>query len=691
MIIRTCLCIPTFNNEQTIASVVDDCLTLTDFPVLCIDDGSARPVRDALSAAATQALASGRLRIVRHDENRGKGAALQTAFHEAVSRGFTHLLTIDGDGQHLVREAFKLLELAKKHPDDLIIGARKFNSATVPEVSKFGRKFSNFWVNFETGQKVGDSQSGYRLYPLFQVQNMKFFTRRYDFEIEVMIRLLWNGVSVREVEIDVYYPEKEKRVSHFNKLWDNVRISCLNVALVALSLIKTHRAPKATALALGLGVLVGCTPFFGLHTFIVVALAFLLRLNAVTMWLGSQISIPPLAPILAGASLAIGRTIAPERHDALQWLWGSLIFGSVLGSTVAGISLGLSRRFANKARRPATWNGRTRGGVIGNGFLKLVMKYLGIKPAYFCLYFIVPYFYLFAPKARRSANEYWTIARPEAGPIQRQFLVCRQLHKFGQVLMDRVYQSFHKKQVYEANPHGMQHIVGAVSRGQSLIMLSAHVGGWDLAARLLKDGGLPSNFHMVQYQAQGYSFNKVRGNDAEFMKSVASNQTEQQPVFVIREILDKKQPLGLMGDRPLTSQYELVSFFGKLAPFDVTPFRIAAACGAPLVFTFGFKAHDNVYDFYSTGPRVYKHASDRNRALTCFEWAQEYARHLEQMVRKYPEQWFNFYPFWSSLPAAAHDSPTTRAQHHLKEELGKPLAPAPVSAPGPSPSASPRY
>src|SRR5262249_27039737 len=119
--------------------------------------------------------------------------------------------------------------------------------------SRFGRKFSNFWVRYETERSISDSQSGLRIYPLFHLQNLRFRTRRYDFEIEVLIRLLWKGVKPREVEVEVHYPESSERVTHFRKGWDNLRISLLNTALVVVMLFQVKRPPSITAAAITVG------------------------------------------------------------------------------------------------------------------------------------------------------------------------------------------------------------------------------------------------------------------------------------------------------------------------------------------------------------------------------------------------------------------------------------------------------
>jgi glycosyltransferase involved in cell wall biosynthesis len=230
---KFCICVPTYNNAQTVATVAEQCLEATDFPVLVVDDGSTVPVRTLVPE-------NPRVRVLRFGENRGKGIALRTAIDACLNDGFTHMIAIDADGQHLPKELPKLVERSVKNPEDLIIGARELSGVDVPEISKFGRKFSNFWVKVQTGAVVKDSQSGLRIYPLAAVEHLKFITGRFDFEIEVLVRLLWRGVNVADVAVEVYYPPAEQRVSHFDKRWDNVRISLLNTYLVVLAIVGLH-------------------------------------------------------------------------------------------------------------------------------------------------------------------------------------------------------------------------------------------------------------------------------------------------------------------------------------------------------------------------------------------------------------------------------------------------------------------
>ncbi len=360
LILRGCLCIPTDNPPSSITDVLRDCLAQTRLPILVIDDGSPEPIKEILLRAGLKSsVDSGRLILHRLPQSQGKGAAIQIAFHLGVEHGFTHLLTLDGEGDspHLARNVQRLLDIGCENPGDLIIGRRKQVSASVPASTQVGNKLSRFRARFQTGAPATDAQSGFRLYPLFQLQKMRFLTHRDDFEIEVLIRLLWKGVGLREVEIEGSTGPNPDRVRDVHNFWDKARHTGLHAVFALLSLLKRDRSPARTAMAFGLGIFVGCTPFFGLHSLIAVGLAVLFRLNFPLLLLGTQVSIPPLAPFVAIASIAIGdwllggKGVTNRQHDihhSLRELFhhpnlhaaGSHLEAWLLGSTVLGILLG---------------------------------------------------------------------------------------------------------------------------------------------------------------------------------------------------------------------------------------------------------------------------------------------------------------------------------------------------------------
>jgi len=699
VILRYLVALPCFNNSDTVEKVIVDALALTAFPLLVIDDGSDQPVRDLVThPEALKAIASGRLSFIRHEKNIGKGGAIQTAFKWALGKGFTHVLTCDTDGQHLASEIPKVVERSRVCPWSLIIGSRKWQG-DVPGSSKFGRKFSNFWVSFETGYEALDSQSGFRVYPMFYVQNFSFFTKKYDFEIEVLIRLLWSKVDVQEVDIEVYYPPGQERVTHFNKFSDNVRISLLNCILVVVSLLRGHLDPLNSGVALGLGVLIGMTPFFGVHTLIVAGVALTLRLNFLLLLIGSQVSLPIFVPFVAVASIRAGRWIlgrpvtaalskwphgvaqafAMSRLYFVEWLVGSLFLGLILGALVGGLYYFAKRWYSRQ--RSETWTGKTRGGSVGNGFLRLVLRFVGIRAGYFCLLFIVPYFYFFSPRARRSISQYWRAMSPGLNWWERQRHILKHFYVFGQVLMDRVFQSYQSELYFEMHREGPSHFDVVSQSDRGWIFVGAHVGGWDISTHFFQKDIGGSRLGRVHFIGQGYTFDNAKREEKSSRVDSIESGNGDGSLIVVKNFLAEKKHVGFLADRAIGSQIELIPFLGKLAPFETRPFRVAAVCRAPICITYGFKMAGRQYEFYSAPLTELVYDRDLDRREQIYKWTEFFVRDLETQIRRHPYQWFNFYPFWSSLPKQVHGVSTGRQDHCLQEELYKPASPAaaPVS------------
>ncbi len=362
---KVLLVIPVYNHARTLRSVVVRSLA-TGWPVLVVDDGS---TDDPLAALVGLNAASLRLH-----PNRGKGAALLAAAAWAESHGFDALLTLDADGQHDPAEAPRLVEAAGDTPC-LVLGVRAMEGPEVPESSRFGRAFSNFWVRLETGLRLADTQSGYRLYPVEALRRIRFHTRRYTFEIEALVRIAWAGYPVREVPISVDYAPEGGRVSHFRKGWDNARLAVLHTALVTLSLLPwtrrrtgsgvslkevflqpgkllrrlatEHGSPLELAVAAGSGVFLGSLPIipFGLATILYVHHR--LHLNTLAGVAASNLCVAPFVPwacIQVGHLLRHGvwwtdysrQALLHQIHHRLwEWLLGALVVGPLLGLVVA--------------------------------------------------------------------------------------------------------------------------------------------------------------------------------------------------------------------------------------------------------------------------------------------------------------------------------------------------------------------
>jgi len=229
---RPLVVVPTKDNEASIEAVVTGCLEHCA-DVLVVDDGCADHTVER--AARARGPRGEQAVIVHHAVNLGKGAALATAIDHAAAHGFTHVVAIDADGQHLPEELPRFFDAARRDPWAIIVGAR--DMAGAPGSSLFGRNFSNFWIFVETGHRVADSQCGFRVYPVAPVRSLRLRPGRYEWEVEVLVRGLWNGIAVRDLPCRVYYPDPEERVSSFRPWADNTRISLLNTKLVAMRIL----------------------------------------------------------------------------------------------------------------------------------------------------------------------------------------------------------------------------------------------------------------------------------------------------------------------------------------------------------------------------------------------------------------------------------------------------------------------
>ena len=237
-------CIPIYNNAATIEDIAKGCLKYIA-NVVIVDDGSTD-----MNVAAT--LAALDVTVLVHPENQGKGAALQTGFAYIQEQGGAYAITLDGDGQHFPKDIPAFLEHAKPHM--LTLGKRDRVQGHMPASSLFGREFSDFWIELETGEKICDSQSGFRLYPLQAMAELGVSSRHYNFEVEAVTRALWAGLTVTDVPVGVWYPTKEERVSSFDQRKDNLRLACLHTKLALRQLLpwphrKVVRSAKTSAAA----------------------------------------------------------------------------------------------------------------------------------------------------------------------------------------------------------------------------------------------------------------------------------------------------------------------------------------------------------------------------------------------------------------------------------------------------------
>ncbi len=364
---NTIVIIPTYNNAKTLGNVIERAL-LHNLPLLVINDGSTDDTRNVLSQFAN-------IQIINLEKNQGKGVALKTALRWAIEQNYRYAVTLDSDGQHYPEDISVFLSEIEQSPDTLLVGSRNLQAENMPAKNTFANKFSNFWFRIETGIKMNDTQSGYRLYPLHKLKGLKFFTGRYEFELEILVRAAWQGIEVTNVPIRVYYPPVEERISHFRPLRDFMRLSLLNTVLVFFAVFAyypwkalrsltrenirrfirnniTHSSESNARItgAIMLGIFMGIIPVWGYQMALAFLLAHLLKLNKIVTLVASNISIPPMIPVILFGSYATGAWILGNPIDfsmrkmSLEFVMNSLwqyLLGSVIFAAICSLLFGL--------------------------------------------------------------------------------------------------------------------------------------------------------------------------------------------------------------------------------------------------------------------------------------------------------------------------------------------------------------
>lgn len=221
--------VPVFNHALKIAALVDAVRT-QGFPCLLVDDGSESVCAHVLAQLAAGDPAA--VGLVRLECNQGKGAAVMAGFREAALRGYSHVVQIDADGQHDAADIDGFVDEARRFPEAVIVGCPQFDGS-VPKGRLYGRYLTHVWVWINTlSMDIRDAMCGFRVYPLPPVLALidsVHIGRRMDFDIDVLVRLHWAGVGVRNFNTRVSYPADG--VSHFDLLRDNLRISRVHALL----------------------------------------------------------------------------------------------------------------------------------------------------------------------------------------------------------------------------------------------------------------------------------------------------------------------------------------------------------------------------------------------------------------------------------------------------------------------------
>lgn len=286
------------------------------------------------------------------------------------------------------------------------------------------------------------------------------------------------------------------------------------------------------------------------------------------------------------------------------------------------------------------WSGRSRGGGFGYNFFIFLMRVSGIRGAYAFLSLVVVYFIPFAPRATRAV---WFYNRRILGYGRLRAAVKLYAHYYalGQTIIDRVAIGSGMERKYKFEFENYDAFLRVLDGGRGAVIIGAHVGCWGTGAGFF--GDYARRMHLVMYDAELRQIKNVMDKHCkqEGYKVIAVNEGGIESILRIKEVLDRKEYVCFQGDRFVEgSPTVTVPFMGHEAPFPAGPFAVAGKFRAPVVFYYAMRERGRRYRFIFDIP-------DGDGCGTKEAILGSYVRSLEAVVRRYPQQWFNFYRFWS--------------------------------------------
>ncbi|MEA3083930.1 MAG: hypothetical protein QOC89_1627 [Paraburkholderia sp.] len=590
-----CIVIPIYNHKDAIGATVAR-LAVHGLPIFVVDDGSDEATQQVLAALARQY--AGQLTLLRLPVNGGKGAAVMAGLRAARAAHYTHALQIDADGQHDAADVPRFIEAARAEPAAVILGCPVYDES-VPKARLYGRYLTHVWVWIETlSLTIRDSMCGFRLYPLALacelIDSVQLPTRM-DFDIEILVRLHWRRAAFRSIPTRVTYAADG--VSHFDVLWDNVRISRSHTRLVfgmlwRLPMLLAHKVmPRRSTVA------------------------------SIQAEQGEPAE--PTEWIRPGEP---GTPAEPGEQPAQDW-----------------------------------WRIAERGSHLGMSLLALSCKLFGRRFTALWLHPIVAYFLLTGRAAREASSNYFTRlgeAAPHGDTPRPGWLSAyRHMLAFAQSGFDKLAAWSGRVNNAEVEFEDPSAFKALVASGKGALVIGAHLGNLEMT-RALAAQGAHAKVTAVVYTEHARRFNSVLASaNSQFTRHLLEvSDFGPETAMMMQERVDAGELLVIVGDRVPAHEAGRTTeaqFLGSTASFAQGPYVLAHALGCPVYLFFCLKEHDG-YRLYFEPFAERIELPRRDRAQHLAAWAQRYAARLEHYCRKAPYQWFNFFDFWASPKRGAH-------------------------------------
>ncbi len=296
----------------------------------------------------------------------------------------------------------------------------------------------------------------------------------------------------------------------------------------------------------------------------------------------------------------------------------------------------------------ASWKGKTRGGLTGYKIFVWVLKYAGINFAYFLLRFVVLYYFIFTPRSFWVTYKFYR-KRLSMGVWKSVLYVLRNYYSFGQVMLDKVAVMAGFKVNFHFNYDGEQYLRKMVEDKTGGLLISAHIGNFEMAGFMLER--LKTDINIIMYDAEHQRIKNYLSTVTKRNFNVIVIKDDQSHIYEINKAFANKQIVCIHGDRFVKGSKTIKTrFLGADASFPTGPFYLAMKFNIPVSFVFAMKEGRNKYHFYATPQKIYQQEGlqeKRDKTIACI--INDYIREFEKIIKKYPEQWFNYYDFWEKM------------------------------------------
>lgn len=314
---------------------------------------------------------------------------------------------------------------------------------------------------------------------------------------------------------------------------------------------------------------------------------------------------------------------------------------------------------ALRGRAQARWDARSRGGYFGHWFFVQVVKLFGPSPAYALLYPVV-FFYLFwAGDARAASQLYTTRVLGPTGFFGRWARTYQHLLSFARSILDGAMLGIKGPGIFKLEHVGSEHIRGLSESGKGGVMLTAHLGTWELSSGMLRDKHGVSRVALVMFRSDSEQLQKfIERTHGKRPRVISVGDGDLAALEIMRAVRGG-EIAAMQGDRTVDARDVRLPFFGHDARFPVGPWVIAALSGAPILWSFAIRVGPRQYRFVADPPRVLKFDSKRPKDEQLKEWVSVYVARVEEILREHPYQWFNFFDFWAAEPKLPAAKPTS--------------------------------